>query len=232
MLESALILLMNSLFFMLRIAPGDSFPKPLSRDEEEEYLSRWRQGDIEARNALVEHNLRLVVHIIKKYYTQPEEAEDLISIGTIGLIKGINTYKGDKGVRLATYASRCIENEVLMHFRSAKKTAGDMSLSDALDLDSEGGSLSVMDVIAMEDDMAERIGSRELCVQLRRCVETVLSPREQKIISLRYGLSGKRALTQRETAEECGISRSYVSRIEKKALDKLRNALGEEAVPL
>lgn len=117
MLESALILLLNTLFCMLRIAPGDSFPKPLTAAEEEEYLRRWYQGDIEARNALVEHNLRLVVHIIKKYYTQPEDAEDLISIGTIGLIKGINTYRGDKGVRLATYASRCIENAILSQMR-------------------------------------------------------------------------------------------------------------------
>jgi len=232
MLESALILLMNGLFLMLGIAQGDSFPKPLSRSEEEQLLLRFRQGDLEARNLLVEHNLRLVVHIIKKYYTQPEEAEDLISIGTIGLIKGINTYKGDRGVRLATYASRCIENEVLMHFRSLKKSAGDMSLSEALDLDGEGGSLSMMDVLAVEDDMAERIGDMELCAQLRHCVKSCLSPREAEIISLRYGLGGAAPLTQRETAEKCGISRSYVSRIEKKALEKLRQALGEEANPL
>ena len=122
MLESALFLLMNSLFLMLRIAPGDSFPKPLSREKESEYLARWEAGDMEARNLLVEHNMRLVTHIIKKYY-QTEDVEDLISIGTLGLIKGINTYKADKGVRLATYASRCIENEILMHFRSVKKTA-------------------------------------------------------------------------------------------------------------
>jgi len=231
MLESALILLLNTLFCMLRIAPGDSFPKPLTAAEEEEYLRRWYQGDIEARNALVEHNLRLVVHIIKKYYTQPEEAEDLISIGTIGLIKGINTYRGDKGVRLATYASRCIENEVLMHFRSAKKSAGDMSLSDALDLDSEGGGLSIMDLIAQEDDMTEVISSRELCKELREQVKSCLTAREQKIISLRYGLEGKSPLTQRETAALCGISRSYVSRIEKKALEKLRLVIGDESRP-
>ncbi len=231
MLESALILLLNTLFCMLRIAPGDSFPKPLTAAEEEEYLRRWYQGDIEARNALVEHNLRLVVHIIKKYYTQPEEAEDLISIGTIGLIKGINTYRGDKGVRLATYASRCIENEVLMHFRSAKKSAGDMSLSEALDLDSEGGGLSIMDLIAQEDDMTEVISSRELCKELREQVKSCLTAREQKIISLRYGLEGKAPLTQRETAALCGISRSYVSRIEKKALEKLRLVIGDESRP-
>lgn len=231
MLESALILLLNTLFCMLRIAPGDSFPKPLTAAEEEEYLHRWYQGDIEARNALVEHNLRLVVHIIKKYYTQPEDAEDLISIGTIGLIKGINTYRGDKGVRLATYASRCIENEVLMHFRSAKKSAGDMSLSEALDLDSEGGGLSIMDLIAQEDDMTEVISSRELCKELREQVKSCLTAREQKIISLRYGLEGKAPLTQRETAALCGISRSYVSRIEKKALEKLRLVIGDDNRP-
>ncbi len=231
MLESALILLMNSLFCMLRIAPGDSFPKPLSAAQEEEYLRRWYQGDIEARNALVEHNMRLVVHIIKKYYTQPEEAEDLISIGTIGLIKGINTYRGDKGVRLATYASRCIENEVLMHFRSSKKSAGDMSLSEALDLDSEGGGLSIMDLIAQDDDMTEAISSKELCNELRKQVKSCLTPREQKIINLRYGLEGKAPLTQRETATLCGISRSYVSRIEKKALEKLRLAIGADEEP-
>ena len=129
MLEAAFLLLMNSLLLMLRIAPGDSFPKPLSREEEEKYLERWGQGDIESRNVLVEHNLRLVAHIIKKYFTQSEDAEDLISIGTIGLIKGINTYKPEKGVRLATYASRCIENEILMHFRANKKSAGDLRRS-------------------------------------------------------------------------------------------------------
>ena len=225
MLESAFFLLMNSVLLMLRISPGDSFPKPLSRTEEQEYLERWAKGDIEARNILVEHNLRLVAHIIKKYFTQAEDADDLISIGTIGLIKGINTYKPDKGVRLATYASRCVENEILMHFRSQKKSQGDVSLSDTLDTDEEGGGLSVMDLIAQEDDMAERIVSAEVCESLRNCVDTVLSPREAKIIRLRYGLDSQMPLTQRETAKLCSISRSYVSRIEKRALEKLRNEL-------
>ena len=206
MLEAVFLLL------MLRIAPGDSFPKPLSREEEQKYLERWSQGDIESRNILVEHNLRLVAHIIKKYYTQSEDVEDLISIGTIGLIKGINTYKPEKGVRLATYASRCIENEILMHFRSSKKTAGDLSLSDALDVDSEGNGLSVMDVVATEEDLADALGSRELCGKLRSCIAQVLDERETQIIFLRYGLDGKAPRTQRETAKLCGISRSYVSR--------------------
>lgn len=232
MLESAFLLLMNSLLLMLRVSPGDSFPKPLGRAEEQDCLQRWAAGDLEARNRLVEHNLRLVAHIIKKYYTQTEDIDDLISIGTIGLIKGVNTYRDDRGVRLATYASRCIENEILMHFRNLRKTAGDMSLSEALDLDGEGNGLSVMDVVAQEDDMAERIGSAEICGSLRACVDSVLSPREAQIIRLRYGLGAARPKTQRETAQECGISRSYVSRIEKRALEKLREALGEDANPM
>lgn len=227
MVETAFILLMNSILLMLRIAPGDSFPKPLSRAEEQEYLARWVQGDVEARNLLVEHNLRLVAHIMKKYYTQTDDVDDLISIGTIGLIKGVNTYKPDKGVRLATYASRCIENEILMHFRSRKKSAGDVSLSDALDVDGDGSGLSIMDVVAQEDDMAERIGNAELCQELLRSIETSLTKREAKIIRLRYGLDGAAPMTQKETAQLCGISRSYVSRIEKKALEKLRLSLGE-----
>lgn len=229
MVETAFILLMNSILLMLRIAPGDSFPKPLSRAEEQEYLARWAQGDVEARNLLVEHNLRLVAHIMKKYYTQTDDVDDLISIGTIGLIKGVNTYKPDKGVRLATYASRCIENEILMHFRSRKKSAGDVSLSDALEVDGDGSGLSIMDVVAQEDDMAERIGNAELCQELLRSIETSLTKREAKIIRLRYGLDGAASMTQKETAQLCGISRSYVSRIEKKALEKLRLSLGESA---
>lgn len=227
MVETAFILLMNSILLMLRIAPGDSFPKPLSRAEEQEYLARWAQGDVEARNLLVEHNLRLVAHIMKKYYTQTDDVDDLISIGTIGLIKGVNTYKPDKGVRLATYASRCIENEILMHFRSRKKSAGDVSLSDALDVDGDGSGLSIMDVVAQEDDMAERIGNAELCQELLQSIETSLTKREARIIRLRYGLDGAAPMTQKETAQLCGISRSYVSRIEKKALEKLRLSLGE-----
>lgn len=221
------MLLMNSLLLMLRISPADSFPRPLSKAAEQEYLDRWAQGDIEARNALVEHNLRLVSHIMKKYYTQHEDMDDLISIGTIGLIKGINTYRVDKGVRLATYASRCIENEILMYFRSQKKSAGDMSLSDALDIDSDGNGLSIMDVVAEEEDLAERIGTEEICRSLIKSVDTILDSREAKVITLRYGLDGKAPKTQKETSELCGISRSYVSRIEKRALEKLREELAE-----
>jgi len=231
MIENAIMLFFNSFLFMLRLSSGDSFPKPLSAAEEQRCLELWAQGDVDARNRLVEHNLRLVAHIMKKYYAQADDVDDLISIGTIGLIKGINSYKPDKGVRLATYASRCIENEILMHFRSQKKSAGDMSLGEALDVDSDGNGLSVMDVVASEDNMAERIGDEEICAGLCQCVDSVLKRREALIIRMRYGLDGERPKTQQETAEACGISRSYVSRIEKKALEKLREALGEDAKP-
>lgn len=231
MLSSAIMVLLGGTLLMLRLSPSGSFPKPLSKEEERECIERWQNGDIEARNILVEHNLRLVAHIIKKYYTQADDVDDLISIGTIGLIKGINTYKPDKGVRLATYASRCCENEILMYFRSRKKTAGDLSLSDALDTDGEGNSLSLMDIISQDEELSDRIGNFEICEKLREYIDTALTEREARIIKIRYGIDNMEPKTQRETAEICGISRSYVSRIEKKALEKLREALGEDASP-
>ena len=231
MLESAYLLLMNGLLLMLRIAPGDSFPRPLSREEEESCLRRLAQGDGEARNTLVEHNLRLVAHILKKYYAQTDDMDDLLSIGTIGLIKGIDSFKPEKNIRLATYCSRCIENEVLMHFRSQRRRSGELSLSEELDAEGEGGGLALEDMLAQEDDLAERVGSEEIAAALRRCVETELEERERTVVRLRYGLGGEPPLTQRKTAARCHISRSYVSRIEKRALGKLRAALGEEAAP-
>ena len=225
MIESAFWLLMNSLLLTLRIMPGDSFPKPLSRAEEEECLARWEKGDVEARNKLVEHNLRLVAHIIKKYYTQTDDTDDLISIGTIGLIKGINTYRRDKGVRLTSYASRCIENEILMFFRSRRNSAGELSLSEAIETEDDGGGLSLLDVVSEEQDLSERVCEKELCAQLRREMDRSLDDRERRILTLRYGLDGEKTHTQRETAELCAISRSYVSRLEKHALEKLRRAL-------
>ncbi len=228
MLGMSLAMLLGGVLLMLRLSPGGSFPSPLSVEEERRYLMLWQDGDVAARNVLVEHNLRLVAHIIKKYYTQTNDMEDLISIGTIGLIKGINTYKPDRGIRLATYASRCIENEILMHFRSQKKTMGDVSLSDVLDTDGDGNSLSLMDVLAQDDEMSDRIGELELCGKLKALVSSALNEREARIIKLRYGLDGSPPMTQRETAKACGISRSYVSRIEKKALAKLKAELGGE----
>lgn len=188
------------------------------------YLERYAAGDLEARNVLIEHNLRLVAHIVKKYYTQSSNQDDLISIGTIGLIKGISTFKADKNVRLATYASRCIENEILMHFRSQKKLQGEVSLSDTLDGDGDGNSLSLMDVISVDDDMLENLDARDSCIQVRQYVERCLSDREKMIITMRYGLNNQPPKTQREIAAQSGISRSYVSRIEKKALKKLKDA--------
>lgn len=228
MLGMSLAMLLGGVLLMLRLSPGGSFPSPLSVEEERRYLMLWQDGDVAARNVLVEHNLRLVAHIIKKYYTQTNDMEDLISIGTIGLIKGINTYKPDRGIRLATYASKCIENEILMHFRSQKKTMGDVSLSDVLDTDGDGNSLSLMDVLAQDDEMSDRIGELELCGKLKALVSSALNEREARIIKLRYGLDGSPPMTQRETAKVCGISRSYVSRIEKKALAKLNAELGGE----
>ena len=227
MIETALTLLMHSLWLFLRIAPGGSFPRPLSRAEEQDCLERWAAGDTEARNTLIEHNLRLVAHILKKYYAQADDMEDLLSIGTIGLIKGVDSYRPDKGVRLSSYCSRCVENEVLMYFRSRRKSQGDLSLSDALEGD-EDGSLSILDVLADEEDMAERVGERELCAQLLALIDRVLTEREARVIRLRYGLGGGEALTQQQTAEQIGVSRSYISRIEKRALEKLRAALEGE----
>ena len=224
MIETALYLLMHSLLLFLRIAPVGSFPRPLSREEERDCIERWAAGDYDARNTLIEHNLRLVSHILKKYYAQADDAEDLLSIGTIGLIKGVDSYRPDKGVRLSSYCSRCVENEVLMYFRSRRRNQGELSLSDALEGDEDGG-LSILDVLAVEDDMAERIGSRELCAQLRGLIERTLSEREALVVRLRYGLDGGEELTQKQTAARIGVSRSYVSRIEKRALEKLRAEL-------
>ena len=213
MLSPAICLIMNGLFFTLRLsASGGSFPRPLKAAEEREYLERCANGDLEARNILVEHNLRLVAHIVKKYYAQSGDPDDLISIGTIGLIKGISTFKADKNVRLATYASRCIENEILMHFRSQKKLQGEVSLADTLEAAGDGGSLSLMDVIAVDDDMLEQLDTRDACRKVRECVSQCLSPREKLVITLRYGLDDRAPRTQREIAAQCGISRSYVSR--------------------
>ncbi len=224
MFTAAIALLLSYPLMFLRLCSAGSFPKPLTAEEEREYIERLANGDTEARNILIEKNLRLVAHIIKKYYSQTNEQDDLISIGTIGLIKGISTYKVERGVRLATYASRCIENEILMYFRGIKKTAGDLSLSDSLDVDGDGNSLSIMDVICTDEDILEKINLQEMYKDLRGFIEKELDPREKKIIGLRYGLGGGKPQTQKEVAASCGISRSYVSRIEKKAIEKLKAA--------
>ena len=232
MLSAALLLFANTLLFSLRLSGGGSFPKPLSAAEEREYLARYAAGDPDARNVLIERNLRLVAHIIKKYYTQSADQEDPISIGTIGLIKGISSFDATKGARLATYAARCIENEILMYFRSQKKLQGEVSLSDSIDSDQDGDALQLMDVVGIDDTMLEDLYDRDSALRLRQLIRTRLTPREAEIIRLRYGLGGSVPLTQREVASSFGISRSYVSRIEKRALEKLHALMEETATPM
>lgn len=209
-------------FFILHVCGGGSFPKPLSEKQEREYLQRMQQGDAEARSKLIEHNLRLVAHIIKKYYGTQGEQDDLVSIGTIGLIKAVNTFKPDKNIRLSSYASRCIENEILMHFRSAKKRAGDISLDETIDTDKDGNPLTLMDIMAVEDTILDDLDFKLNSRKLRQYIEEELTDREKKIILLRYGLDGREPMTQKNVAKLMDISRSYVSRIETKALRKLK----------
>lgn len=221
---AAVWLMLSSLLYSLQLSPG-SFPKPLTAEEERYYLERSAQGDLEARNILIERNLRLVSHIMKKYYAQVSDQEDLISIGTIGLIKGITTFDLSKGARLATYAARCVENEILMHFRSQRKSAQDVSLSDLIETGSDGTALSLMDVVSDDVDLLEQICNRELASHVAKAVESRLTDQERQVITLRYGLGTGKPQRQREVAQLCGISRSYVSRIEKRALEKLKTAL-------
>ena len=223
MISAAAFLMLSSMLYSLRLSSG-SFPKPLSAKEEQEYLEKAAAGDLEARNILIERNLRLVAHIMKKYYAQTSDQEDLISIGTIGLIKAVSTFDAGKGIRLATYAARCVENEILMHFRSQRKSASDVSLSDYIETGKDGTALSLMDVVCQDDDLFDRVSNREDVRLLRQYIDQVLDPREQKVLTLRYGLDGKEPLPQRQVAQQCNISRSYISRIEKKALEKLRSA--------
>ena len=226
MWSAALLFLCNCLFLSLHLAnDSGSFPKPLSKEEEAECLRLAAVGDLDARNKLVEHNLRLVAHIVKKYYTQADLQDDLISIGTIGLIKAVNTFRPDKGIRLATYASRCIENEILMFFRSRKKLQGEVSLSDAIEGDGDGDELHLADVVGEEDTMLTDLQDRDDRILIRQLVARVLDEREADVIRRRYGLGGAEPETQREIAKRYGISRSYVSRIEKKALEKLAEGL-------
>ena len=217
-------IILSSLLYSLQLSAG-SFPKPLTPQEEQHYLELSAKGDLEARNILIERNLRLVAHIMKKYYAQTADQEDLISIGTIGLIKGITTFDPSKGAKLATYAARCVENEILMHFRSQRKSSHDVSLSDYIDTGSDGTALSLMDVVSEDEDLLEQISNREQLQMVRQLVDTCLTEQERQVISLRYGLQDGHPQRQREVAKAIGISRSYVSRIEKRALEKLRKEL-------
>ena len=210
------------IFFILHVTGAGSFPRPLTAEEERNCLERLKNGDSSARNELIEHNLRLVAHIVKKYYSNTNDQDDLISIGTIGLIKAVNTFDHSKGIRLSSYAARCIENEVLMYFRAAKKSAQDVSMNEPIDTDKDGNALTLMDVMATEDTIVENLDWKVKSEQLKRYIAQVLTPLERVIIELRYGLYNDHPLTQREVAARLKISRSYVSRIEKKALQLLK----------
>ena len=215
----------NIMFFILHIQSSSCFPKPLSAKEEREYLGRMAQGDPDARAVLIERNLRLVSHICKKYYSKTNDNEDLISIGTIGLIKAVDSFDYTKGTRLSTYASRCVENEILMYFRSTRKSAQDVSLSDYIETGTDGAPLELMDVICEDCDLLEQVSDREAVFRLRQAMGRCLTEQERTVVILRYGLGGRAPLRQRQVAERLGISRSYISRIEKRALQKLRKEL-------
>ena len=217
------LILQNLTFFALHLKNLTSFPKPLSAQRERELLQKMKQnGDLDARNELIEHNLRLVSHIIKKYYSNYDEQEDLISIGTIGLIKAIDSFDVDKGIRLATYAARCVENEILMHYRSRRKDNNLISVSEPIDTDSEGNPLTLIDIISVDDTICDDIDLKNKSRQLYSYIEAMECERDRQIIILRYGLYNHKELTQNEIAKALGISRSYVSRIEKRVIEELR----------
>ena len=223
-MTAAIWLVLSSLLQTLQLQTG-SFPKTLTAEEERHYLALAKQGDLEARNILIERNLRLVAHIMKKYYAQSADQEDLISIGTIGLIKGITTFDDSKGARLATYAARCVENEILMYFRAGRKSAQDVSLSDYIETGNDGAALQLMDVVSDQEDLLENICHKEDRKKVCKAVDKSLTEQERQVILLRYGLGGGQPQRQREVAKALNIRRSYVSRIETRALEKLRKAL-------
>lgn len=214
-------------YFALHVTGAGAFPPPLSAKKENELLAMCADGDTKARDKLIEHNLRLVAHIVKKYYATGAEQDDLISIGTIGLIKAVSTFKSDKGIRFATYAARCIENEILMFLRHSKKSSQDVFISDPIDTDKDGNTLTLIDIIADSRDIAEEIDTKIKLERLKVILHGCLDDREKEIIFMRYGLGGQNELTQREIAQKLNISRSYVSRIEKSALEKLRRKMEE-----
>ena len=213
----------NLLYFILHVSNASSFPKPLSPKEEAAALERFKNGDSAARSLLIERNLRLVSHIVKKYYSKTNDTDDLISIGTIGLIKAIDSFNPDKGIKLATYASRCIENEILMYFRNIRKNATDVYLGDSIEMDKDGTPLTIQETISDSRDLAEDLEQKIRWEKVSKIIQNISDSREKEIIILRYGLNNKKPLTQREVAQRLNISRSYVSRIEKKVLEDIKN---------
>lgn len=231
MLSIALYLLTHAMLLSLHLS-GGSFPRPLSAQEEKKYVERMLAGDIEARNVLVEHNLRLVAHIAKKYYTQSDEQDDLISIGTIGLIKAVETFCPDKKIKLATYASRCIENEILMVLRKNAQLRGEISIDEPLSSDWDGNELLLSDILGTDEDIVSRDIENEAEREMLLAAVSELGEREQEIMQMRFGLCGKKERTQKEVAEAIGISQSYISRLEKKIIRKLRKKLEEADQPI
>ena len=212
----------NLLVFILHITNAESFPPPLSKKEEAEAIDEMINGSEAAKEKLIKHNLRLVAHIIKKYYATYSDQDDLISIGTIGLIKGINSFKPEKGTKLATYVSRCIENEILMYFRNIKKTSQEISFSEPIDVDNEGNPLTLMDIISIDDTIIDDIDYKEKLKKTIEIIDNIKNKRDKQIIVMRYGLNGNLPMTQNEVAEVLKISRSYVSRIEKRIIEMIR----------
>ena len=219
-------ILLRFISLILGIEQFESFPPPLSKDEEREAFKRMREGDKKARELIIERNLRLVSHIIRKYYSAYQNADELLSIGSFGLIKAVDSFKSEYGTRFATYGAKCVQNEILMYFRSQKKQQNEVSINDTIDVDKDGNPLTYLDVISVDEDIADNIDLKMHTTKLLRLVKEILDKREKEIITLRYGLEGYKPLTQREVAAYLKISRSYVSRIEKRALEKLRDAFG------
>ena len=227
MLFSLFTALSSFIHMVLGISSHDQFPPPLSSEKEKEYFIKKENGDEEARKELILHNLRLVSHIVRKYYASAKNQEDLVSIGTVGLIKAVDTFKIAAGARFATYAARCIQNEILMHFRSRKKTACEVSINEAIDTDKEGNPRTYGDIISVEDTIADDLDTAIRSDAAKKIILRRLDPRARRVICLRYGLFGNDAMTQREVAERMGISRSYVSRIEKAALEEIGDHISD-----
>ncbi len=220
-------ILLRFISLILGIEESQSFPPPLSRSEESELFEKMQNGDSRARGKIIEHNLRLVSHIIRKYYASYEYPDELLSIGSLGLIKAVDSFKPGFGTRFATYGAKCVQNEILMFFRSKKKHGMEVSINDTIDVDKDGNPLTYLDIISVEESIDTELDLKVHINKIRELVETELLPREKEIIVLRYGLKGFQPRTQREVARHLGISRSYVSRIEKKALEKMKAAFGD-----
>lgn len=224
-------LLLRFVALVLGLDEGQSFPAPLTKNEEEFLFKKMREGDMNARGKLIEHNLRLVSHIIRKYYSSYENPDELLSIGSFGLIKAVDSFKSDYGTRFATYGAKCVQNEILMFFRSQKKLSNEVSINDTIDIDKDGNPLTYLDIIGVDDSIVDNVEMKMHTDRIKSLIEATLDSREKQIVVLRYGLKGYKPLTQREVAAYLGISRSYVSRIEKKALMKLKDSFGP-AIPI